>query len=480
MSHGSVELTLKDSVLDRPVPLDVFLQHLYAWWMLCVIMRMRHDPRLGRDFGARDVAIVLRALWSNRSLIPEEPAGQAGLFYDPARALLCISKAQLRRKFLPASASAGMLQDLFFGRAFHRWTTDVLDEPEVTACLVEDGRQVVLEELCSDPLLFSDWPKEFALQPVMGFVPVGAIVFGYEARVCYFGLRRNRDAIELLRLAAEWDGSRTLVGEALVPPLLRVSFLLGDEVRIVVPDGVVRRARRDGVTVPRTRGMAAGASVDGGGERVMSLPDQSSRGVKGVESVVVDKAVGQVAKPFFLLRRDEADRLVEDLRVRLGKVERSVWISAHDCVGIVLSSGSDVERALMRGVSLRVLCTDPSSPAAPMTCLMDRYADVGELAGRVDRVERVLSGWRGRFGSRVEFRLLPFLPAGAFFIADAPDGLVKFEVYLPHSSGDMLPSQGIPRRPHVVVPREEVYWREYFLWQWERYWSLARVPAGWE
>jgi hypothetical protein len=78
--------------------------------------------------------------------------------------------------------------------------------------------------------------------------------------------------------------------------------------------------------------------------------------------------------------------------------------------------------------------------------------------------------FKSNYPDLFDYRLLPILPALGFFIVDphSKEGIVKIELY---TAKEWKP---ISSRPHLVIKRKEKQWRNYFLDQWENYWTLGR------
>lgn len=175
-----------------------------------------------------------------------------------------------------------------------------------------------------------------------------------------------------------------------------------------------------------------------------------------------------------LLERAEVDRAVGTVEERLRRATEAVWISGIDNMFVTRALSGFVEKALARGIAVRILCVDPESPAADMIPLVDpRFGDKAFFVREVCSVESVLRGWKERY-PHFEYRFLPILPAVGYFITDpgAATETVKLEIYTAKPWGPM------DTRPHLALGLEMAEWRQYFVEQFRNYWALSRTPSA--
>ena len=170
-----------------------------------------------------------------------------------------------------------------------------------------------------------------------------------------------------------------------------------------------------------------------------------------------------------LVGRHEVDAHVDPIEARLRRARHEIRILGNDNKFVAESCSPLLDEALKRGVRVKVLFTDPSSPTADMLARVDpRFHSADEFQNSIASVFRLLEARKRQFPSLLEFRVLPVLPALGLFITDPddPQGLVKAEIYT------MKP---FDTRPHIILPQGSP-WRSYLLAQWNNYWAAGQTP----
>lgn len=171
-----------------------------------------------------------------------------------------------------------------------------------------------------------------------------------------------------------------------------------------------------------------------------------------------------------LLARDELGDRIGSVLDRLAKATSHVMFSGTDCKTMLEAHSGQLEEVLKRGVRVSAICVDPESAAAAMLPSIDpRFPNEAAFRDSMASVLKVLRRLRLSYGELFSYRLLPILPAIAFFISDP--GLatesIKVEICTPR------PWSPIPSRPHLILGDALREWRVYFLAQWENYWNLS-------
>lgn len=169
----------------------------------------------------------------------------------------------------------------------------------------------------------------------------------------------------------------------------------------------------------------------------------------------------------FFIERQDVDKTIGTIEKRFKAARHEILISGNDNKYIMESCSALIDDALSRGVRIKILCTDPESPAAEMLAIIDpRYKSAFDFKVSMASVIWEMEKRRLAYPTLFECRLLQFLPAISFFIVDPllPSGIVKFEIYTakPYES-----------RPHFILPVDNK-WRSFFINQWNNYWGLAR------
>jgi hypothetical protein len=176
-------------------------------------------------------------------------------------------------------------------------------------------------------------------------------------------------------------------------------------------------------------------------------------------------------KQMDLLKADEVDQAIGTVRERLNHVKQELRVSGNDCKFVVESLSAEIERLLLRNVAVKVLCSNPVYVKDMIALVDPRIGTAAEFHESISSVRLIMDRLKAQFPDLFEYRLLPVLPAMAFFITDPGihDGLVKVELY---------PTKPYETRPHFVIPPDLSEWRNYFLQQWNNYWRIAEVPAN--
>lgn len=175
-----------------------------------------------------------------------------------------------------------------------------------------------------------------------------------------------------------------------------------------------------------------------------------------------------------LVSRSELGGTVKGFADRLEDAQYTVDISGNDCKTVVEAGSVAIEKALVRGVSVRIICADPMSPSVPeMLSKMDpRFPTPESFIRSMESVHYQLEDFRTRFPDGFEYRYLPVLPTFGLFLVDplTDNGFVKLEAYAPK------PWLPIGSRPHLVLPSREVGWRENLKQYFENFWTMSRRP----
>ena len=171
------------------------------------------------------------------------------------------------------------------------------------------------------------------------------------------------------------------------------------------------------------------------------------------------------------LDRAQVDARLGTMESRLDAAKSVVYISGVDGKFLVETCSASVDSLLARGVRLHILLLEPT-PALSLMCSLvyPRFNTETHLQSSMVEILTRLKELKTRHPKHFEYRLLPFLPALGFFIAD-PDsfgGTVKIELY---TAKQYKP---IDSRPHLVLSVLNRKWRQYFLTQWQNYWAAAR------
>lgn len=198
--------------------------------------------------------------------------------------------------------------------------------------------------------------------------------------------------------------------------------------------------------------------------------------VAKVSAEIIIRGAPEGKAPAVIVDLDHVDGIVGSVSERFSAAQSEVWISGNDCAYLVSSRLSDLEAALRRGVSVRVLCADPKSSAAQMLRLIDPQFDKdGRFEDSMRDIIRRLKSVREEFPN-LDMRLLPILPALGFFLVD-PDNAhhknIKVEIYSPR------PFAPTSSRPHLIVSEAYPEWQSHFIRQFRNYWNLAHNPTDW-
>jgi hypothetical protein len=175
------------------------------------------------------------------------------------------------------------------------------------------------------------------------------------------------------------------------------------------------------------------------------------------------------------LSRLELVKLIGPLESFVDRARREIRISGADCKYVFGPALSSVEKALRRGVRVKVMCVDPDSGAAEMLPQVDRFRSTDHFRESLHDALREAAALKQRFGRLFHCRLVPVLPAVGLVLCDpgSAGGLAKVEICAPI---EPAPSSALrpDSRPHLVAPRE---WRPYVVQLWERYWKLGKPLA---
>jgi hypothetical protein len=176
-----------------------------------------------------------------------------------------------------------------------------------------------------------------------------------------------------------------------------------------------------------------------------------------------------------ILSRKDVDKMFGDIRERLERLTDGdeLFVSANDLSNVFTET--DLDRALDRGATVRMMTPDPKSSVAPMLVRLGRYKTVEEMHLINGVVEEKARGLQQTFRDRFAFRYVRVLPAISFFLINAEPSraMCKVQLCTPQSGIDETLPSGTPRHPHFIIPPNAKYWREYFHRQWAKYWDLA-------
>jgi hypothetical protein len=133
--------------------------------------------------------------------------------------------------------------------------------------------------------------------------------------------------------------------------------------------------------------------------------------------------------------------------------------------------GGYIIEALERKIGIKLLSTDPNSPAADMLSIIDHRFDGSKFKDVVDKATAIAHGWASKY-PHFEYKLLPILPAAGYFITDPglESKTVKVEIYTAQ------PWDPLDSRPHFIIDESMPEWRDYFIQQFKNYWSFSKTP----
>jgi hypothetical protein len=174
------------------------------------------------------------------------------------------------------------------------------------------------------------------------------------------------------------------------------------------------------------------------------------------------------------LDRNKVDKELGTVSERFDKANESVFISGNDCAFVAVAESPKIEKLLRRNVRVKIMVVDPDSPTPEMLAKIDpRFPTKSVFTESMINTISGLRQLKKKFPDLFEYRLLPILPALGFFITDphGKEGIVKIEIY---TAKEWKP---IDSRPHLIIKRKEKLWRNYFLDQWENYWSIAKEES---
>lgn len=171
------------------------------------------------------------------------------------------------------------------------------------------------------------------------------------------------------------------------------------------------------------------------------------------------------------LDRNQVDKEIGTVSERFDNAKECVYISGNDCAFVAVSESARIEKLLKRNVRVKVMLVDPDSAAPGMLPKIDpRFPTEAAFKESARNTILCLRELKKRYPNLFEYRLLPILPALGFFITDlnSDKSILKIEIY---TAKEWTP---IDSRPHLVIKRKEKQWKNYFINQWENYWSLAK------